>query len=176
MTDGLGPALTIADRQALVQAIHASPAQLVLAVAGGGNACITDLLDVPGASATVLEVCVPYAHRALHELLANAPAPVAAGAGLVTAATAEAMAAASLVRARHLAEPGTPVIGVACTAALVSDRPKRGEHRAHVATASDQGAVGRYVQLDKGALDRRGEDRVVADALLAAIATACGIR
>ncbi len=175
-------------RRALVAAIHETDTRLVLAVAGGGNAAITDLLDVPGASRTVLEIVVPYAEPSLAALLADAPDPDPAGpdvlgpdpAGAVSRATAEAMAAACLHRARRLADrpadaAASTVIGVACTAALVSDRPKRGEHRAHVAVADGDGVTHRRVGLTKGALDRIGEDRVVADALLVAIADACGV-
>lgn len=167
-----------ADRTALVAAIHATPTLLVLAVTGGGVAAVTDLLGVPGASRTVLEVLVPYAETSLHEL--TGPGPEAAGAGAVSQVTAEAMAAACLARARHLAPeaPADAVIGVACTAALVTDRPRRGAHRAHLAVARPDGpgvaVAHQLVELEKGRLDRVGEDRAVADAILALIATASG--
>lgn len=172
------------DRTALVAAIHATPTLLVLAVTGGGVAAVTDLLGVPGASRTVLEVLVPYAESSLREL--TGPGPEEAGAGAVSQVTAEAMAAACLARARRLA-PGAPddaVIGVACTAALVTDRPRRGAHRAHLAVARPAGPAGggsgavafthRLVELEKGRLGRVGEDRAVADAVLALIGHASG--
>jgi nicotinamide mononucleotide (NMN) deamidase PncC len=164
-------------RRALVAAIHDTNARLVLAVAGGGNAVITDLLDVPGASRTVVEIVVPYSDASLADLLATDPPGTA---GAVSRATAEAMAAACLARARRLVPADGPLLGVACTAALVSDRPKRGDHRAHIAiaTASADDEVNldhRLVQLDKGMLDRQGEDRVVADAVLDMIAAASGL-
>ena len=158
----------------MIVAIHGTPTMLVLAVAGGGNAVIGDLLDVGGASRTVLEIVVPYAATAMDQFVgshAPTPAPPA-----VSAAQAEAMASAALERARLLA-PDTPdLLGVGVTAALVSDRPKRGEHRAHLAIARPGGiVVSSKVSLAKGELDRRGEDRAVADAVLAAIAAACGV-
>lgn len=167
------------DRRDTVEAIHATDTKLVLAVAGGGNAVITDLLDVPGASRTILEVRVPYADAALADLLAsNHQEVTGAEQGAVSRHTAEAMAAACLSRAQDLA-PEDRVIGVACTAALVTDRPKQGDHRAHVAVASEPEAgrelLYRHVGLDKGRLDRAGEDRVVADVVLDVIAVACGL-
>ena len=175
-------------RRALVAAIHETDTRLVLAVAGGGNAVITDLLDVPGASRTVLEMVVPYAEPSLVALLVDHPGAAAVdleAVGAVSQKTAETMAASCLHRARRLGhqlvttgEPPpdeTALIGVACTAALVSDRPKRGDHRAHVAVATARGIDHRKVALRKGALDRAGEDRVVADAVLDMIATACGV-
>ena len=165
-----GP-LSAAERVHLVAAIHDTPTMLVLVVAGGGNAAITDLLTVGGASRTVLEVQVPYAASAMAGLV---DADVLA-AGAVTAGTVAALAAAARSRARQLAPDGVPVVGVACTAALVSDRPKRGDHRAHIATAGFDRTSHRYLELDKGRLDRLGEDRVVADEILRLTAVACGV-
>lgn len=156
-------------RKDLVAAIHATDAKLVLVVAGGGNAAITDLLDVPGASRTVLEVVVPYAESAMAEFLGGSTP-----AGAVSGETARALATAALVRAERLA-PDDEVLGVACTATLVSDRPKKGDHRAHVAVASAAGVTDHRVDLVKGCLDRKGEDRVVADAVLNAVVRACRV-
>lgn len=170
------------DRRSIVAAIHDAEPRLVLAIAGGGNAVITDLIDVPGASRTVLEVVVPYAEPALLDLLVDRPGaavPDLAATGAVSQPTVEDMAASCLHRARRLAHrlelKTEQLLGVACTAALVSDRPKRGDHRAHIAVASAQGISHRRVDLEKGQFDRAGEDRVVADAVLDAIAEACGL-
>ncbi|MGF1600009.1 MAG: hypothetical protein ACFCVK_24380 [Acidimicrobiales bacterium] len=178
---------TEAARRALVEAIHGTDLRLVLAVAGGGNAAITDLLDVPGASRTVLEVRVPYARSALDELVGPYAPPAGpddtpASGGAVSLPMAEAMALACRHRALALTDDEPPragkaerLLGVACTAALVTDRHKRGDHRAHIAIAGPDGVAHRRVELAKGELDRRGEDRVVADALLAEIAAAMGL-
>lgn len=136
-------------------------------VAGGGNALITDLLDVPGASRTVIEIIVPYAEAAMADFVG-----VAAGelGGIVSAEHAERLAVAAHRRARSLAGGDGDVHGLAVTAALATDRPKRGDHRAHLALAGDAGTASRRVDLDKGRLDRAAEDRVVADAALALLA------
>ena len=60
----------------------------------------------------------------------------------MSAAVAAAMADAARRRARLLAGPGVPVVGAACTAALASDRPRRGSDHAFVAVA---GALGTAV-------------------------------
>lgn len=171
-TSSCGQAATHTDasRRALVEAIHGNDTRLVLALAGGGNAVITDLLDVPGASRTVLEVRVPYARAALDDLVAG-DRSVATTDGAVSQPMAEAMARACRARAQSLVDDDR-VIGVACTAALATDRHKRGDHRAHIAIAGSDGVRHELVELVKGGLDRRGEDRVVADAVLAAIASA----
>ena len=61
--------LSVTGRRNLVSNLHSASMKIVLAVTGGGAACISDLLTVPGASQTVLEVVVPYSSSALKELL-----------------------------------------------------------------------------------------------------------
>lgn len=168
------PFAAVSDRGVVeaVEALHASEHRIVLAVRGGGVAAVTDLLGVAGASRTVLEVSVPYAEAALSELVGGVPAQA------VSVDTARAMATACLERARDLVRRegiDVPVAGVACTAAIASDRPKRGDHRAHIAVASVAGVATYSLTLDKGARDRAGEDRVVADVILRAVATWAGV-
>ena len=47
------------DRLTLIDLIHDAPLMIVMAVTGGGVGSVSDLLSVPGASRTVLEVAVP---------------------------------------------------------------------------------------------------------------------
>ena len=60
-------------------------------------------------------------------------------------------------------------MGVACTAALVTDRPRKGEHRAHVAVCRGESVEVRSVTLEKNARTRGGEERVVADMVLSVL-------
>ena len=63
----------VAIPQNLIEKIHAAGRPLVLAVTGGGSGAISSLLEVPGASASVLEAVVPYAGAALAEWLGGKP-------------------------------------------------------------------------------------------------------
>lgn len=54
-----------------VEAIHSSPYQTVLYLAGGASQILGLLLSVPGASNTVLEAVVPYSRMSLIQLLAK---------------------------------------------------------------------------------------------------------
>ena len=56
--------------------LHASHWQGVVYLTGGGSPLLSDLLSVPGASNTVLEAAVPYAAKALSDLLGTTPEPV----------------------------------------------------------------------------------------------------
>jgi hypothetical protein len=162
-----------AARLELVRRVHEAPGMIVLAVTGGGIAAVTDLLLVPGASRTVLEVTVPYAASALAELGGGED-------GAVSLATARRMAQASLARARCLRpDPATPVAGVGCTAALVTDRERRGADRACLAVALADDLLTWEITLEKAAMTggsagRAAQDRIVADHVLRAVARAVG--
>src|SRR5205823_7907670 len=82
--------------QTLIEQIHKSGRQLVLAVTGGGSGAISALLQVPGASASVLEAIVPYAATALADWLGGRPDQYC------SERTARAMAMAAVERARQL--------------------------------------------------------------------------
>jgi len=64
------------------------------------------------------------------------------------------------------------VIGVGCTASLVTDREKTGTHRVHVAVQTLQQTIQFSLQLQKDARTRLEEERLVADLILNAIETA----
>jgi nicotinamide mononucleotide (NMN) deamidase PncC len=157
----------------LVRLIHRSPTPLVLAITGGGSGAISELLREPGASRTVLEAIVPYSPESLSDWLGARPEHFCAG------PTASAMAMAAYLRAKHLMEhhdaPAWSVAGVACTASLASDRPKRGPHRAHVAW--QMAAVSGVCSLDliKDRRTRREEESAVAALILNSVAEACGL-
>jgi nicotinamide mononucleotide (NMN) deamidase PncC len=143
---------------------------MVIAVTGGGSGAISSLLEVPGASASVLEAIVPYAATALADWLGGTPDHYC------SERTARAMAMAAFERARQLsdADPRT-LRGIGATASLASNRPKRGAHRIHVAWQSaDTTVVTSHTFSGEGT---RAEEEVVArEIILSAVAEACGIQ
>ena len=151
-----------------MRALHAAPQQVVLELAGGAQA-LAWLHAVGGSSRTVLEATDRYSAASLAGLLGGAPAKA------VTRDVAGAMASAARRRARELAAPGTPVVGAACTAALASDRPRRGAHHAVVAVADALGTAICELELAKGTRRRRQEEAAVSLLLLAELAAACGV-
>jgi nicotinamide mononucleotide (NMN) deamidase PncC len=124
-------------------ALHDTPWLGVFYITGGGSQLISELLTTPGASRTVLEVSVPYASEALHELLGGKPDQAS------SEATARALAMAAFQRAQALnSDRGTgPIFGFASTASLATDRVKRGQHRAHLAIQTAAGTHSATVQL-----------------------------
>src|SRR5215470_16510525 len=154
--------------QRIIEGIHASGRRCVLAITGGGSGAIADLLRVPGGSRVLLEAIVPYEHGTLVDFLGQQPAQAC------SPETALAMARRALARARARAGQSRPV-GVGVTASLVSDRPKQGDHRCHVAFADGDRAEVVSVVLEKGRRDREAEEDIVARVVLVTLARACGV-
>ena len=149
----------MSDVEGIIQRIHDSQPQAVLAVAGAGNQSITWLLGVAGASRTLLEVLVPYGRLSMIGFLGHEPEQY------VSSDTARKMAGAAYRRALALREDDAPqplpVLGISCTATIATDRPKRGEHRAYVAAWDEAGCTTYGLLLNKGLRDRAGEDELV---------------
>jgi hypothetical protein len=160
---------TSMDNIPLITDIHASATMAVLVVTGGGSQAIADLLAVPGASRTVLEALVPYGDKSMNEFLGTSPTQA------VSIETAAALAQQAYHRACSLRETETiPVAGLSCTATLVTDRPKKGDHRAHIGLCTSEDTRVFSLTLHKGARDRIGEERLVSDLLLQVLAVGCG--
>jgi hypothetical protein len=166
-----------AEWRRLIAILHDQPLQCVVVVTGGGASAIGDLLTVPGGSRTILEAIVPYSSAALNDWLRRPPEQYC------SPETARAMAAVAWERARALAaaagDPPFPAetryLGIACTASLVSDRPKKGPHRLHLAVEADDATRSIELNLEKGARDREGEEQLAGQALLTALARSAGL-
>lgn len=142
------------------QRLQQADRQGVFYITGGGSALISELLTTAGASKTVLEARVPYANRALAELLGATPEQAC------SRATARALAMAAFQRAETL--EGRNPFGLACTAALATDRRKRGAHRAHVALQTRTESCDWHFEFSAS---RGQEERALVEALWLALDT-----
>lgn len=150
----------------LIEQIHAAPLQVVLAITGGGSGAIARLLDMPGASRTVLEATVPYSAAALADYLGAAPEAAC------DERTARVLAMAAYQRAGRFAPTAPRLAGIGATASLASDRSKRGAHRIHVAVQTADATRVASLILEKNARSRAEEERLCADLILNEIALA----
>jgi nicotinamide mononucleotide (NMN) deamidase PncC len=185
----------------LVQQIHDAPARIVLAVSGGGSRAIADLLEVPGASRTLLAAEVPYSDQAMIEYLGSRPDEFCSN------RTARAMAMTAFLHAMKLGQAdaqtgakGTSasgaaagltghlsgaaaglsgsadnLCGIACTAGLLTDRPRRGSHRIHAAMQTASLTVTWSLNLLKDRRSRAEEERLAGHLLLNVVAECCGL-
>ena len=149
--------------------IHASPVMAAVVMTGGGSQALDWLLGEAGASRTIIEARVPYAPSALVDFLGYNPESA------VSLKTARDMAALAYRRAVRINEGGLPLVGIASTAAIATDRPRRGHHRCYVAAWTGAAITSYNLTLIKGLRDRRGEDRTASLLVLRALSEACGV-
>ncbi|HWB09025.1 MAG TPA: hypothetical protein VG826_07365 [Pirellulales bacterium] len=159
-----------------IRQIHDAPGHVALCVTGGGSQAISALLEEAGASRSILEAVVPYAAEALVAWLKAAPEH------FCSESTARLMAMAAYNRAVEYARPHLTtgdatahVAGIACTASLVSDRPKRGAHRIHAALQTGDCTASHSVELVKGNRSRGEEEKIAAAMVLNLVAEFKGL-
>ena len=152
-----------------IQNIHDSPTLAAFAAAGAGSSAIDWLLSVAGASRTVLEIRVPYSENSFSGYIGHQPDQT------VSVESARSLAHASYNRALRLRSDDRPVVGIACTATIATDRPKRGDHRGHVGLWTSQGWSVFSLTLEKGLRDRAGEEHLLSMLILKTLASACGV-
>lgn len=140
-----------------------------MTAAGAGSEALAWLLRVPGASQTLLEALIPYSEPSLTGFLGGRPAH------FVSSETAVAMARRAFERAVHLRTGRFPVLGLGCTGALATQRPRRGDHRVCIAVTAGASVAAYLLTLAKGARSRAEEESVCSRLLLHALALACGV-
>jgi len=160
--------------QQLISALHASGRKAALAITGGGSGAIGELLRVPGGSRLLIEAQVPYDALALAAFLGFAPAQACSSDTAIAMARSVRARAARLVPSTGVGV-GTDLVGLGATAALVSDRPRKGEHRFHIAFANSAQIAHCTCVMAKGRRDRAAEEDLVSRAIVLWLARACGI-
>ncbi len=144
-----------------IEAIQASGYSASIVVTGGGVAALSAILTHPGASRFVLEVQIPYCSEALTAYLGELPEQAC------SEKTARFLAIRAFERASHLAPHASIPLGISCTAALQTNRERRGSDRACIGIKSLDRTVSSFVKL--GPETRQQQDDQVATFLLAEI-------
>lgn len=143
-----------------IERILNSGYRAVLVTTGGGSGALNALLTTPGASRFVIEAHVPYSPEALERFLGETPEQS------VSPETASKLAQTA-VRGRDAG-----VIGVSCSAALMTDRQRRGEDRAFICIKT--GEVEKLYSLYFSKTSRAEQEALLSDWLLVLIAQAVG--
>lgn len=141
----------------------------MLATTGGGTSAASVLLGVPGASRTIIESTVPYDPGSLADYLGGPPDQAVSG------KTARALAMAAFQRARRFEPEAPATYGLGCTAALTTDRQRRGSDRCFVALQSLGETLEFELRLSRGGRDRDGQETLCAALIITVMARACGI-
>ncbi len=156
----------------LIQALHDAPAKACLVVTGAGTSAISALFSVAGASRTVIDAQIPYSRAALDEYVG------VQAHGHVSAAEARLMATKAHEHASRMSDQEASIeelIGLSCTAAIATDRVRRGANRCYVASFNGHQLITYSLVLNKGARSRVGEEDICKTLILNALAEAFGI-
>lgn len=148
----------ISDHQ--IEAVQASGYRAALVVAGGGIGAVHALLLHPGASRFVMEVQVPYSPEAMFDYLGeNVPQ-------FCSAEAAATMAERAFERALVFSlasNAAFPILGISCTAALQTNRERKGSDRAFICIKSRKEEITRKLELLPGS---RGEQEAAVSHVL----------
>ena len=153
--------------QQLIETVYSSDGQFSLAITGGGTSAIASLFEVPGASSTLLEATVPYHSAALGRFVSGS-GPLGCNTH-----TARAMAMSAYTSARSIS-PEDNVIGIGCTAAIATNRVRKGTDRCHIAVQAAEFTTTYDIDLNRED-DRREQEAICRDAIIAAMARAVDI-
>lgn len=126
------------------------------------------LTTIPGASAKILEVVIPYSEKSTIDYLKQN-----ISGGFSSDETAELMARRAYQRASALGPSGVELYGISATCALATNRPKEGDHRVIVGVSGGGSTILYKVRLQKGGRDRLEEDTIASRIVLGAVAEAC---
>lgn len=146
--------MTVMDPK-LIEKIHHGHGQFVIAVTGGGASAISDLFGIAGASNSMLEAQVPYHSAAL-------AAFTGASDNGCNRQTARRMAMTAYQRARQYHathDVNVPRYGIGLTAAIATNRDRRGSDRCHGVLQSIDTTVSIDMVLDKS-LDRTAQEAI----------------
>jgi nicotinamide mononucleotide (NMN) deamidase PncC len=152
----------------LIEQIHKKDGKFIIATAGGGASAISSLLDVAGASNTVLSASVPYHQDELSQYLGGTPDQAC------SSATARALAMTAWQRARQI-EDEVPVFGIGFTAALATNRMRRGDDRCFLAIQSRDETSLTEIIFDKTNRTRAEEEQLCCALIVGAMAESLGI-
>lgn len=158
------------ERNSLIERIHGSGHKAALIVTGGGSGAVHALLSHPGASRFILESQIPYSPSAMQDYLGEKLD------GFCSEDAAKTMAERAYERALIFTLPQGdvhPILGIACTAALQTNRERKGADRAFFCIKSRKKEEVRTLELKPGS--RAEQEEAVSAALLEFIADFLGV-
>jgi len=139
-----------------IEAIQASRYKAAFVLAGGGSSATQAILDHPGASRFVLDVQIPYSTEAMIDYLGYVPG------SFCSEDTSKLLATKAYFIAKHK-NPNNGV-GIACTAAMATNRVRRGEDRAYVSIFTKEIKVCNRIDLKTEG--RKNQEAELAQAII----------
>jgi len=158
--------------QNIVEQIHSSPFKLVIVSSGGGTNAISSLLQVPGASNTILESNIPYSKESMNEFLNTVPDKYC------SLDTCLSMAANAYKKSTKIASQSKSknLLGISITANLSTTYEKKGDHKFFIVVQSHDYTKYLECYLEKGARTREMEEELITGCVIYLLSESCGLK
>tara|TARA_B100000519_G_scaffold203311_1_gene225516 strand:+ start:3395 stop:4534 length:1140 start_codon:yes stop_codon:yes gene_type:complete len=143
-----------------IERIHECDVKIVLSVSGAGTKALSWLLEVPGASNSLIEANVPYSVKSMTAHLNSTPE------NFVSSSTSLMMAEQAYRRGVKLRSSNNKIVGVSCTAAISTSRKRKGDNQAFISFWSDSVRNTVHIKFMKGKLTRREEEELVSQSII----------
>ena len=158
--------------QELIKKIHQSPFKVTIVSSGGGTEAISSLLQVPGASNTILESYIPYAKESMDAYLNKKPDHYC------SMQTCLSMAANAYKCCSKIASETKSkyLIGISITASLATTYTKIGDHKFYIVLQTSSYTKSVACILDKNTRSRKEEEELIANYVMHLLGEACGIK
>jgi nicotinamide mononucleotide (NMN) deamidase PncC len=143
-----------------IQDIHSSDLQIVLVIAGVGHKALSWLLEIPGASNTLLSSNIPYSEKSMNEYLCETPDKS------VSASTSKKMARSAYKNAVKLGTNSRNLMGIGCTGSITTNRIRKGVNEAFISTWSPTRTATAHVTFEKQNNDRLKEEADVSTTII----------
>jgi len=156
----------------IVKKIHSSPFKLVIVSSGGGTNAISSLLQVPGASNTILESYIPYSKESMDEFLNKKPDHYC------SLDTCLSMAANAYKKSSRIGNnvKSKYLLGIAITANLATTYEKKGDHKFFIVVQSHDYTKYLECYLDKGKRTREMEEELITGCVINLLSESCGFK
>ena len=158
--------------QELIKKIHQSPFKVTIVSSGGGTEAISSLLQVPGASNTILESYIPYAKESMDAYLNKKPdhyCSMQTCLSMAANAYKSCSKIASETKSKYL-------IGISITASLATTYTKIGDHKFYIVLQTSSYTKSVACILKKNTRSRKEEEELIANYVMHLLGEACGIK
>ena len=153
----------------IIKKIHKSPYKITFVSSGGGTNAISSLLEVPGASNTIIESYIPYSKESMNIFLKKIPdhyCSLDTCLSMAANAYKKSCEVEAKTKKKHL-------IGLAITANLATTYTKLGDHKFYIVVQTE--SYTKYVEcfLEKGSRTRQQEEELITEYAISLLASSC---
>ena len=149
------------NKQRLIKKLHDSSGKFVAVITGGGLSAMADILSVPGASKTVLEVTVPYSKSSLFAYIKKNHESHVSKEEAILLANVAYKRSKTYEQADNI-----ETIGISCTAAIATIPVRKGLDRAYIAWTNGEKICCASIYFSNEFRSRLKQDEIISGVIL----------